>query len=349
MGISFTVAVVTRNRADALALSLPLFVADAVKPKSVLIVDSSDDPTENLATVARVAATTEVPIIHRVSPPGMTVQRNIALGMVDTEVVVFPDDDSLVHPGALSEMMRVYERDRAGVIGGVCGLEVSTAPAGTIEAAPRVYRKRRLDRLKSVIQPRVNRLEQRWAPDPMKLAATSLYAGMGPAPAWLAEMDARRVEWMTGFRMSFRTEVIRRIRFNENLGRYALYEDVDVSLGCLRLGYNIVGAHRAPIYHHRSPENRAAGRQMGAMLLLNRAYVLCRRGFATPEMEDAMRRFAVFRIAQMGGLAVRDRFQRDRMNGASAALRRLPELFQAPPERLDEIYLAIRAEAVGGA
>jgi glycosyltransferase involved in cell wall biosynthesis len=349
MAVEFTVAIVTRNRADALALSLPLFVADAAQPKTVLVVDSSDDPSANLRTVAAVSAATNIPIQHLIAPRGISVQRNIALDRVDTEVVIMPDDDSLIHPGAFRELMRIYEQDTAREVGGVCGLETLEAPAGTLSVANAVYRVRRFDQFKATVKPRLNRLERKWAPDPLKLAADAAYREMGPPPSWLAGLDARRVEWMTGFRMSFRTDVLRKLRFNENLGRYSLYEDVEASLGCLRMGLNLVGAHKARIYHHRSPENRADGQQMGMMLVLNRAYVICRTGFATPDMEAAMKRFGVFRIAQMAGLAVRDSYERDRMKGAIAALRMLPALFRASPHRLDETYLAIRAEAVGGA
>lgn len=36
--------------------------------------------------------------------------------------------------------------------------------------------------------------------------------------------------------MSFRTEVIQKVGFNENLGCYALYEDIEAGLGVLAGG-----------------------------------------------------------------------------------------------------------------
>ncbi len=48
-------------------------------------------------------------------------QRNEGLKLVESEVVFFPDDDSLCDPDYAEHVMRIYERDTDRVVGGVTG------------------------------------------------------------------------------------------------------------------------------------------------------------------------------------------------------------------------------------
>ena len=43
-------------------------------------------------------------------------------------MTLFPDDDSLLFPDAMQHVMRIYERDAEGLVGGVCGIEVARPP-----------------------------------------------------------------------------------------------------------------------------------------------------------------------------------------------------------------------------
>lgn len=341
MPTTFATVIVTRNRPAALALSLPLHLTQSRRPERILVVDSSDDMGPNRALVARLAATAPLPVEHLASAAGMTLQRNVGLARIDSDVVFFPDDDSLVHPEALARMMRIYDLDTEGRIGGVCAAETRLPPEGVLAAQTEVYRKRGIDRLRARLAGRRARLENRFFPDPMKLAARRLEADLPPPEPWLAAENAVRVEWMTGFRMSFRTDVIRKVGFNENLGRYALYEDVDAGLGVLRGGHSLVAAREAQIYHHKAPETRAAGRQMGVINILNRAYVTRRSGAADAAILAALTRQARFRILEFR-LGAKGTYGRDRLAGARAAYRLLPELLASPPDRLDMTYLRLR-------
>ena len=341
----------TRNRSEALALSLPLMLTQSRLPQEILVVDSSDDPRANLALVAKLAATTPVPLRHKVSPPGMTVQRNIGLAEVSTEVVFFPDDDSLVLPGALAAMLRIYDLDHTGQIGGVCSAEAKTPPEGvfaattTTTATTAGYQMSLADRLKAKIARSRYALQDRLFRDPFHLCAERHYARLPAAPDWMAAENAILVPWMTGFRMSFRTELIRRRGFNEHLGRYALCEDIDAGFGILQ-SHLLVGARNAQIYHHKAPERRAGGRALGAMHILNRGYVLACAGQTDAAMLAMLQRFSRYKIAQYALAAYspfgRDAFGQDRLAGARAAYRGLPALFAAAPDQLTPLYLGLR-------
>lgn len=342
---SFTTVIATRNRPDALALSLPLHLTQTCLPEAIIIVDSSDDPSPNQRLVQDLASQTSVALKHLLSPPGITVQRNIGLDQVSSDIVFFPDDDSLVHPLALEGMMRVYSRDEEGIIGGVCSAEANLPPHGVLERA--AYKMRKSDHLKARIARQRFALEQRFFPDPFHRVAAGFYRGLPPAPQWLAEENAITVPWMTGFRMSFRTEIIRRSGFAEDLGRYSLFEDTDAGFSILK-SHLLIGARNAHIYHYKVPMRRANGRAMGVMQILNRAYVIARSELwkSSPDSRKAIRRdlhrFTAYKIAQYAA-ATQSRFGRDRLLGAYDAARSISALLSAPIDCVNKSYKELRS------
>jgi GT2 family glycosyltransferase len=147
--------------------------------------------------------------------------------------------------------------------------------------------------------------------------------------------------------MSFRTALARQVGFNERLGRYALYEDIDAGLGVMAGGHALVAVRGARIYHHKAPENRTAGRQMGVINILNRAYVVRRSGLADERIARALLRHARFRTAQFRAGAG-SAYGQARLQGAEAACRALPELLATPLPDLDAAYLRLREACIAG-
>lgn len=345
MSADYTIVIATRNRADALALSLPLHLKQSRLPKAIIVVDSSGDPTPNQTLVKRLAAATSVPLDHIRSEAGASLQRNIGLARVATDVVFFPDDDSLVHPGALEAMMRIYDRDTDHIIGGVCSAEARTPPPGFLDRTS--YEMQTSDRVKARIAQRRYALEARLFPDPFHEIARVFYTKLPAPPAWLGQENALTVPLMTGFRMSFRTELIRKAGFNESLGRYALAEDIDAGFSILKT-HLLIGARNAQIYHHKAPDRRTNGRAMGVMQVLNRAYVIARSDIwqnspsDRPAIRRSLRRFTAYKLMQYAA-AGHSRFGRDRLRGAWDAARVVPGLLAASAQECDQRYLMLRA------
>ncbi len=353
--LSYSIVIATRNRHDALRLSLPLHLAEARRPERIVIIDSSDDPGPTADLAARLGAQSNVPIEHRGSPAGSSLQRNAGMAGVTSDVVFFPDDDSLVHPGAIDAILEVYDRDTEGRVGGVCAAEAKAPPPGVLDAVPEpeddaaedapAYQMTAADRIKARIATQRYAIEERVVRDPFKLVAEHLYGRLPALPAWLGEIDAVPVPWMTGFRMSFRTPLIREASFNTRLGRYALFEDIEAGFRVLRT-HALVGAQAARIYHHKAPQQRASGRELGVLHVLNRAYVVCRSGAADEAVWRATLRYSGFKIAQYG-IAAKGTFGRQRLAGAVAAYRVLDALRQAGPDALDDRYLELRDQCFG--
>lgn len=345
--MEFDAVIVTRNRAEALALSLPLLVAQSRPPARIIVIDSSDDPAPARAAAEAVTGR-GIPVHFEHGPKGLTRQRNRGLALVTAPVVFFPDDDSLCHPGTTEAIMRIYERDTEGAIAGVCAADAKEPPPGVdlgqayAMRADHAHAARRMSLR--------NRMEKR-------LTDLNPFLALGrmlqrPAPAWLAEENAVPVEWMTGFRMSFRTEVIRRTGFEEAFRGYGLYEDIDASFAATRAGV-LVGANSARIHHHRFPSGRPDRRAFAVMTVLNRAFVIARHSAALPEdqrraVRAKTRNYALVRLAMLLP-KLRQPAARDDFRGTNAALAAMAPLFTARPEALVPAYDAARTRlGVGG-
>ena len=337
----YAIVVATRNRPDALALSLPLMLSQERLPERVLIIDSSEDSGPNEALVKGLSTSTQVPLEHQKSPASLPLQRNIGLRQVEEEVVVFPDDDSLFLPGVTAAMMRIYDLDVDKLVGGVCSAGSYRPPDGVL-SEPAAYEMTRSDRIKSRISQTRYALEDRFVPDPFHLVAARKYDRLPSPPDWLSAENAILVPWMTGYRMSFRTEAIRESGFTEALGRYALFEDTDAGYSVLDKWF-LVGARNALIYHHKAPDRRANGRALGAMQVLNRAFVIARSGEIDPAVVQAFERFTAYKIGQYL-CASWSSFGRARLEGARLAAKLAPQLLEANREELQPLYLKLRKE-----
>jgi len=336
---TYDIVIATRNRADALKLSIPLLLRQSRKPENVIVVDSSDDPAQIKDIVTGLAKTSDIPLKLIVTSPGTSRQRNIGLKEVSADVVFFPDDDSLVLPGALDAMMAIYDRDEDRVVGGVCSAEALTAPANILETAQSSYRMTLVEQIKQKFSKSLYAFERRFFPDPFLTHGRSRWS-VRPIPPWLAEENAVLVEYMTGFRMSFRTEIIRKAGFHEALGRYALCEDIDASFMVLRT-HLLIGARNAQIFHYKAPNARTSGRKLGVMHILNRVYVLARHADMTPHSIRQLRWFLRYKIVRYS-LQMYTKFGRDRLAGAISAYRHCKPLLSSETGNSLERYLKAR-------
>ncbi len=342
--MDYSVVVATRNRLDALQLSLPLLIAQTRPPLEIIVVDSTEAPEPIRAIVDQVAATTAIPLTYLHTAPGASLQRNIGLAQARGDVTLFPDDDSMLFPEAMEQVMRIYERDTAGQIGGVCASEVDRPPPEIAGVMTSSYQRAPKESAPGMSVQRRKRLKARFVSDPFRDLADRKYEKL-TKPDWLEQENASLVGHMTGFRMSFRTDLIRRGPFDEDLGRYALFEDVDASLRTLDSAC-LVAAHGARVYHHKVPGRRDAERALGVMQILNRAYVLSKHQPLGRDIVSRAYLFCFYKLLGYGA-GLRTRFGRERLGGALAAYRLLPQIFAAPPGELTDVYRRLRARCLG--
>lgn len=332
----YEVVIATRNRASVLPISIPTILGQSVPPSRLIVVDSSDDHAEVCRQVRLTVGRFDVPCLVLHSERGSTRQRNLGLDRVTAPVVFFPDDDSLWLPGSAEAILRVYARDTNHHIGGVAAAQSAQPPQAALDTITQTpYRLRWTDHLKNHLSPLRSRLEHAVFPDPFILHGRQRIGELG-VPDWLAEEDAIPVEWMTGFRMTFRTEVARATRFDESFLNYSTFDDVELCFNVMQT-HLIVGANRARVFHYRDPRPRSVAANMGRRQILDRAYIVSK--YADPR-SPARRRLAAYsryKFAQYA-IAALGRGGTARARGALAALNQMPELLACPSAELQSTY-----------
>ncbi len=289
-GVTYDIVIATRNRPDALALSLPLMICQSRPANRIIIVDASDDPEPVRAAVQQATYGWTGEVLLLPSAPGLPHQRNKGLREVTAPIVFFLDDDSLLYDDTAAEILRLYERDADGSISGVAAAEAFvppvTLPSTTYQMTQRHRREAK------------TRWIRNWFERHLTALKPALYLGQvlnarHNQTDWLTACDAKPVEYMTGFRMTFRTEAILTDGFDETFGGYALDEDIDASFTAMKTGL-VVGARRARIYHHRRPGGRGSSFEAGRMSIFNRAYVLAKHA-SPPHGSTSLRRAVQWR------------------------------------------------------
>lgn len=340
--MDFDIVIATRNRQAALKISLPLMLAQTRLPLQLIIVDSSDNHVdvrkiaEDAAAVA--GASTELQIIR--SEPGSSRQRNVGLKHVKAPVVFFPDDDALWFPHVADSIMGIYERDTEGIVGGVGGTESFFPPPGVLDATRSHYRMELRDKLQLSVGRFLDSIEYALFPDPFFIEAGFRYKDKA-IPVWLAEEEAAPGTVLPGFRMSFRTELISHGGFDENLGRYALFEDYDACLNILK-HHVLVDTRRALVFHYRSPEKRVNGLEWGVMQVLNRTYIICKHAPPGSTARRRLKGFLYYKLARYL-LQAHTAYGRERAKGLLKALPSVAQLLETPQQQLTARYTALHA------
>jgi glycosyltransferase involved in cell wall biosynthesis len=350
MPLDFDVVIATRNRLEALALSIPLILGQSRQPRKLIVIDSSDDHAPVAETVAAAVEKARAEggwngtVVVEHSGRGAAYQRNRGLAHVESEVVFFPDDDSLFHPGTSEAIMRAYELDTDGRIAGVCAADSPEPPPGALTGAR--YQMTRAHRQESRTLRLRNRLERRFdALSPTHFLGELLKARFQPLP-WFEAENCVLVEYMTGYRMSFRTAVIRANPFDETLRLFGLVEDPEASFAAMRHGA-LIGARNARIYHHKFPGGRGDPFWLGLVGVLNRSYVVLKHvhdaGLSPAEAERVRRVLRQFgRLKVLGCLArIHQRRARDELRGVLAALDGVKIMLDTPREDLPRVFTEI--------
>lgn len=346
--LAYDVVLVTRNRPAVLGVSIPLILRQGRRPNRLILVDASDDHAAIVRTVqqifSREAPGVELVTVH--APAGTASQRNAGLGLVRSDVVFFPDDDSLWFPDYADVVMRLYERDVAELIGGVGGTEASSPPP-ELDTSAVPYAMNSRDQMMLRFDRPLKRLELfRFMHEPAFQEGREKSAGK-PRPEWLDDAHARVHGPMAGFTMSFRTRAVQGKLFDEAMGRYALFEDFDVSLRVMEKQV-LVRADDAKVFHYKSPEQRTVGFEWGAINILNQTYVICKVARRGALSRRNLLPYSLYKCLRYLAQA-RSRYGRDRFRGALTALKYVRSLQRAPLEQLTSAYVAARRECLAQA
>lgn len=232
--LNVSVLIPTKSRPDELAMAVRSVLEQTSLPVELLILDQSlDDRGRRLvegefARVSRKVETT-VQLRHIMDPAvsGTAMARNQLLDIALGDIVLFIDDDSILEPNFIEQIMACYASHPS--IAGISGLITNySCPGWTERVWPWLFARGPFHDERQPLYWNAQRL-------------------MGANPI--------RVHKFTGASMSFRATLIRDIRFDSNLTGASREEDVDFC--ALLEPLVMVIAPKARLVHNKSPINRA--------------------------------------------------------------------------------------------
>jgi GT2 family glycosyltransferase len=282
-----TVVIATRNRPDALRnISLPSLKDQGYRPLRALVWDASDDDkSRNVVQSEQLG----IPVSWARAPRvGSSSQRNDALRELESDVVLFMDDDLALGDGAVAELVACLYAQNGGsarVAGAQCA-EITGSATQDCRLVARV--RHCLGRMARVIS------LKGYAGSRQFVRLSGHASWLDPNLARHAETSEQRfrgdLEWITGSCMAYRLDAIRQeeVHFDESLERYggrAALEDVLFSATLHARGWSLRYCYRAHALHLQDPSSpsRDSARMVAASWAYNRAVVwkkLCskRRG-----------------------------------------------------------------------
>ena len=253
-----SVVVCTYERAESLKRFLKSLQAQTSLPREIIIVDASrtDHAEQVLAEFEDLLLSGRLRYF-RVDNHyrGLTKQRNFALRHVTSPLVAFFDDDVVLEPYTLRELVQVFERDKNR---NVVGVGAYLGP----HQIDRIWRLRKILGIVPSLKP-------------------GRYYGSGMStPRWFPDdgKDLVEVDWLPGCAMAWRTEVVQKEEFYGGFPGYAQGEDLEFSLRAKRYG-RLVICKKARAKHLHDPSGRPDMYKKGYMELWNR-YVIHQRAFS---------------------------------------------------------------------
>lgn len=335
--LDYAVVVATRNRLDALRASVPLFLGQDRPPARLIIVDCSDEHGAVADYITEVKQSTSIPIkLIRANAANSSQQRNIGIQQVSEAVTMLPDDDSLWFPDTAEQIMTIYEKDTTGLIGGVGGIESEASPLANAASPQKAHS---LSNSMSAIRLR-NRFEDRFVPQPFRSFGQECIRAMRPRAARAGIGDLTFVESITGFRMSYRTPILRDLGFDPTMGSrvgYALGEDTDLAMRVQKSGFALVAAPGAHVFHNTHPGKRAAGFPYGFIWVFNNTYMYRKIFGSSKSDRTSVRRYLRYKCL-LYKLRRRNTYYRDVAKGASAAMAEFDLLWRTPDDQLTKVY-----------
>jgi GT2 family glycosyltransferase len=224
-GLTVTVVIPTRNRPESLGVALASLEWQTHRVDYVLVVDDSDESYRGEVEAAVKGSTLTAQILvagHK----GLTRCRNLGVRASDTDVVVFIDDDVILHPRYVEKVLHTFDDDHAlsGVGGVICDGPVAR---------------------RSVM---------------MSLLGLSAFSeGRVLKSGWssaLPTSDAP-VQYLSGCNMAFRREVLRSYSFDEDhFSGYSFGEDLEFTARISRAGHQLRVCGEAMLWHLSTPHQK---------------------------------------------------------------------------------------------
>ena len=247
-GSAFIIA--TRNRPDELLGTVRSLIKQTVLPAELCVVDSSDAAPAK-AEIEQLCASVGIRLDYlHPAPRGLTVQRNIGIERTTGDPVFLIDDDVVLEPDCHAAVIDEYEQ-WGPELGGVRGVPTTPPDPPLIS---KIWRK-------------LFGIGGWWPENTGKMRSGFFVEGIA------SSASPRKVEYFNGWFMSFRRDVFKLERFDEELSGYGYKEDIDLSYRVVKRGFVLIQTPTARITHLKSGTSRLPARDLQRMNLANQFYL----------------------------------------------------------------------------
>jgi glycosyltransferase involved in cell wall biosynthesis len=218
---TISVIIPTKNRTNDLELTIKSLLEQTRRPDELVLVDQSFEKS----------FTQQIPIplryIHDQGITGLTAARNSAMKSATGDIWLFLDDDVVLEPDFIEEILAAYQPGIAGVSGIITNYH--RPPLGHL-----IW-------------------ETVFMRGPFHDDRQCVYWNSGR----MKDRPPIRVRQMGGGLMSFRADAIRGLRFDTNLTDACPGEDIEFCANLPKESVFLI-TPRARLVHNRSPEGRAS-------------------------------------------------------------------------------------------
>lgn len=231
--LKFSLIIPTYNRPQQLADCIDSILKQTILPDEVVIVDDGELSDRHYEKVCQEKGVHTIYV--KKDKPGLTASRNMGISLASGDIVFFLDDDVILFPDYIEQILAAYDDNTSGV-------------GGLIENTPPVTFKSRL----------------RWFFEKMFFlsgneAGKVLPSGFCTEYSVAGHLihDIEQVDFLMGGVMSFRREVFNEFAFNDKYNQYGAGEDKDFSYR-VSLKHVIKINPKARLYHmevaHMKPD-----------------------------------------------------------------------------------------------
>jgi glycosyltransferase involved in cell wall biosynthesis len=254
---TWALVVCTYRRADVLLRCLRAALRQTVPPIEVIVVDASPNWEQSRDRVMREIAA-DAPAVNwryvKADIPSLPAQRNQGIALASADILFMIDDDSILYTDCAQEILKVYAADTNHRIAAVGAVPVPGEPPDGAGVPPQAdptewasgdahssAPKRLRDRLRWWLSLPFDRGERSFLP----------YTGRWPTqsiPPECVHLGLQLARTLNGYRMTFRREVIAKVRFTALLAGSPPFEDIEATHRASQYGA-IVNAPLARLCH----------------------------------------------------------------------------------------------------
>lgn len=337
--LTCAIGIVTYLRPEILSQCLRCVSQQTLVPNEIVIADASPNALEmKKVLMQKLPELWKAPYpnpIYLQSSLGITHQRNMILDTIKSDIIMFIDDDTLITPSYVEKIMQVFEADVKGNVGGIEGVAIEDGHFPKEFPSPR-FKFPKVSYQSMIQWLRINYIGPYFP--------KHLLAPIHEIPNEIKKYSVIPLRNLYGCVMSYRTEIVKKYRFNEHFKVYCFMEDFDISY---RIGkkYTLLRCLDALAQHLKCKSSRLHPSLIHYLYLINLAFIGRTAMDYTPELHRHLIRHAK-RFVQLEfafGFLRNTGFSQYR--GAKAGYQQSLKILNATQ---DQLYMVYEQAAVEG-